>query len=129
MTRTFTTYILVGILNTVFGYSLFALFIFLKFHYSLAVLFSTILGVFFNFKTIGKLVFKSNDNSLIVRFIAVYGVAYLLNVAGLRLLSSFHLDMYRAGAVLILPMAVISFILHRGFVFREPQKVAANASH
>lgn len=129
MNRTFATYIMVGILNTAFGYSLFALFIFLKLHYSLALLFATTLGVLFNFKTIGRLVFKSNDNSLIFRFFAVYGVTYLLNVAGLRLLSYFNLNMYLAGAILILPMAVISFILHRGFVFRGPQKVVAHAAH
>ena len=44
-------FILVGILNTAFGYSLFALFIFLNMHYSLAVFLSTVLGVLFNFKS------------------------------------------------------------------------------
>ena len=45
MTRTFFTYILVGILNTAVGYGLFALFISFGIHYSLAVLLSTLLGV------------------------------------------------------------------------------------
>lgn len=122
MTRTFVAYILVGILNTAVGYSLFALFIFLELHYSLAVLLSTVLGILFNFKTIGKIVFKSSDNRLIFRFFAVYAVTYLLNVAGLWLLKGFQLDMYRAGAVMLLPMAVVSFMLHRKFVFHESLK-------
>jgi putative flippase GtrA len=130
MTRLFTTYILVGILNTAFGYTLFALFIFLRFPDSLAVLLATLAGVAFNFRTIGKMVFKSNDNSAIIRFLLVYGMTYLLNVAGLRVLAAlYHLSMYRAGAVLLLPMALISFLLHKGFVFRKPQKVAAHAAY
>jgi putative flippase GtrA len=126
-TRSYAAYILVGILNTAFGYSMFALFIFLKLHYSLAVFFSTVLGIVFNFKTIGRLVFKSSDNSLIFRFFAVYAVTYLINVAGLKILSIINIDMYIAGAVLLLPMAVVSFIFHKGFVFREPRKVSADA--
>jgi putative flippase GtrA len=122
MTRTFVVYILVGILNTAVGYSLFALFIFLGLHYSLAVLLSTLLGILFNFKTIGRIVFKSSDNRLIFRFFAVYAVTYLMNVAGLWLLKRFQLDMYLAGALLLLPMAVVSFMLHRKFVFHESLK-------
>lgn len=123
MTRTFVIYILVGILNTAVGYSLFAFFIFLKFSYPLAVLFGTILGALFNFRTIGKIVFKSNDNRLIYRFFAVYGITYLLNVAGLWLLKRVQPDMYLAGALLLLPMAVVSFVLHRNFVFTAHQRV------
>lgn len=127
MTRTFITYILVGILNTAVGYSLFAMFIYLKLHYSLAVLLSTVLGILFNFNTIGRLVFKSRDNTLIFRFFAVYGFTYLFNVAGLKVLSIFKFDMYVAGAALLLPMAVISYIFHKGFVFRDTSRVSTNA--
>lgn len=117
-------------MNTAFGYFLFSFFIFLKFHYSLAVLFATILAVIFNFKSIGKLVFKINNNSLIFRFFAVYGVTYLLNVALLPLVAdSFHLDMYLAGASLLLPMAAISFTLHRLFVFKQTGKAIRNVAN
>ena len=122
MTRTFVVYILVGILNTAVGYALFAFFIFLRFSYPLAVLFGTILAVLFNFRTIGRIVFKSSDNSLIFRFFAVYGITYGLNVAGLWLLKRVQPDMYLAGALLLLPMAVVSFVLHRNFVFTTHQR-------
>lgn len=128
MKRTFAVYMLVGVLNTAVGYSLFALFIFLGVHYSLAVLLSTILGVLFNFKSIGRIVFKNSDNRLIGRFISVYVVTYLLNIAGLRLMSSSGMDMYLAGALLLLPMALISFFLHRTLVFSKPAKDFAHAS-
>lgn len=115
----FIKFILVGILNTAFGYSLFALFIFLNMHYSLAVFLSTVLGVLFNFKTIGKLVFDSHDNSLIFRFIFVYVLLYLINISCLWFfkISGFE-NMYINGFVLLIPLALISFILNKKFVFK-----------
>ncbi|HEY6008352.1 MAG TPA: GtrA family protein [Geobacteraceae bacterium] len=112
-------FLLVGALNTVFGYSLFAFFIFLGVHYSLAVLLSTILGILFNFKTIGRLVFGSRNNRLIFRFVATYGVTYLLNVATLKVLDSFRVNMYIAGLLLLVPLALVSFVLQKKYVFTE----------
>ena len=114
----FIRFIFVGILNTIFGYSLFALFIYFNIHYSLAVFLSTLLGVLFNFKTIGNLVFKSNDNSLIFRFILVYVLIYLLNITFLWLFKINGLEnMYINGLLLLVPLALISFVLNNKFVF------------
>ena len=116
----FIRFILVGILNTMVGYGLFALFIYLGLHYSLAVLFSTILGVLFNFKSIGRLVFNTSDNERIYHFIGVYMLLYLLNVSGLWGLSFIGMEnMYIAGAILLVPLAIISFILNKNFVFNQ----------
>lgn len=128
MTRTFAVYIVVGLLNTAVGYSLFAFFIFLGMHYSLAVLVSTLLGILFNFKTIGTIVFKRNDNRRIFRFFVVYGITYLLNVGGLRVLKGLQLDMYRAGALMLAPMAIVSFYLLRTFVYNETAKGPLHAA-
>ena len=49
--KRFMRFILIGIPNTAFGYSLYALLIFLGLRYDLAILIATILGVLFNFKT------------------------------------------------------------------------------
>ena len=116
----FIRFILVGILNTMVGYGLFALFIYLGLHYSLSVLFSTILGVLFNFKSIGRLVFNTSDNERIYHFIGVYMLLYLLNVSGLWGLSFIGMEnMYIAGAILLVPLAIISFILNKNFVFNQ----------
>lgn len=111
-------FLFVGGLNTIFGYSIFAFFIYIGFHYSLAVLFSTILGILFNFKTIGKLVFKNHDNKLILKFFLVYTITYILNVGGLKIFNLFAVNNYISGAILILPMALISFFLNKKFVFK-----------
>jgi putative flippase GtrA len=115
----FIRFLLVGGINTIFGYGLFAFFIYLHLHYSLASLLSTVLGVLFNFKTTGKLVFKSSDNRLIVRFFAVYGMVYVVNVMLLKGFKWFGLNFYIAGAIIVLPLAVLSFILNKRFVFKK----------
>lgn len=123
MKKQFISFLFVGILNTIFGYSLFAFFLFLNMHYSLAVLCSTILGVLFNFKTIGKLVFGSHDNSLIFRFITVYIIIYVLNISCLWYLKYLGLEnMYTNGVLLLVPLAIVSFVLNKQYVFIETYK-------
>lgn len=46
----FVKFILVGILNTAFGYGAFALLMYTGLHYSAAVVLSTIAGILFNSK-------------------------------------------------------------------------------
>ena len=118
--RQLISFLLVGILNTAFGYGLFALFIYIGLYYPLAVLLSTILGVLFNFKTIGKLVFGSSDNGLILRFALVYVITYFLNIFFLWLFKWLGFDnMYINGFVLLIPLAAVSFLLNKFFVFRR----------
>ena len=111
-------------LNTVFGYSVFAALILVGLHYKYAVLIGTICGVLFNFKTIGLLVFKNNNNMLIFRFVCVYIVTYFLTVGALRFVDAINIGIDHktkiliAGAVLILPMAAVSYSLNKLFVFR-----------
>ncbi|WP_298063120.1 GtrA family protein [uncultured Campylobacter sp.] len=113
-------FLFVGIMNTTFGYGLFALFIYLGLYYPLAVLLSTILGVLFNFKTIGGLVFGSNDNKLIFKFILVYVIIYFLNIFFLWLFKRLGFEnMYLNGFVLLIPLAAVSFLLNKFFVFRR----------
>jgi len=115
----FQRYLMVGLLNTLFGYSIFALLIYLGLNYPVALLLATVLGVLFNFKSIGILVFESRDNKLIFRFIVVYVVIYLLNLAGLKLLSLAHVNMYVAGAILLPLMAIVGFVINKRFVFNH----------
>lgn len=121
----FVKFLLVGVLNTLFGYSLFAILILIGLNYKYAVLLGTILGVLFNFKTTGRLVFGAKNNKLIFRFVGVYVVTFLLNVELLRIADGININieqktkMLIAGAIFVLPMAAISFVLMKLFVFRE----------
>jgi putative flippase GtrA len=110
-------FLIVGGINTLFGYLIFAFFIFINFHYSLAALISTIAGIIFNFNTTGRLVFNNRNNRLIFRFFGVYLIIYGLNILFLKLLGSMQMSMFIAGAVIILPVAVIAFLLNKYLVF------------
>lgn len=113
----FIRFLVVGVLNTVFGYTVFAVFILLGLHYAVAALLSTICGVLFNFQTTGRLVFGSRDNSLLVRFFGVYAITYMLGVLYLRVSTAYQWNILIAAAVMMPPMAILSYTLNRLFVF------------
>jgi putative flippase GtrA len=115
--RQLMAFVLVGVLNTAFGYATFAVLLLAGLHYALAAALATILGILFNFQTTGRLVFGSSDPSLIFRFVAVYGVVYVLNVGALRLLQDTPVPVLAAQALLLPLMAGISFFLNQRFVF------------
>ncbi len=122
--HTFIRFLLVGVLNTLFGYLLYASLILIGLKYLLAFSISYVAGVLFNFQTIGKLVFKNKNNKLLFRFVGVYVVLYLLNAEGLRIADALNVNieyktkMLIASAILVLPMAMVSFVLNKLFVFR-----------
>ena len=114
----FVKFILVGILNTAFGYLVFALLLFLGLHYTLAVILSTVAGVLFNFKTTGTLVFKNHNNKLIFKFVAVYIITTTLGIIILRMAELAHINLYLAGLVSTGICAIISFLLNKNWVFK-----------
>jgi putative flippase GtrA len=115
----FVRFLLVGGLNTVFGYGVFALFILMRVPYPIAALLATVLGILFNFKSYGTLVFGSRDNRLIFRFFFVYGIGYAVGVGLLALGKAFGVPVLLTGAVIAIPVAGLSFVLNRSFVFRS----------
>ncbi|KAA0073032.1 GtrA family protein [Tardiphaga sp. P9-11] len=117
--RRFGRFLLVGALNSAVGYGLFAGLVVLGLPPEAALLVATVLGVIFNFATTGRFVFGNRDRNRILRFIAVYGVVYLLNAAALRGLSLLMVPPL-LGQLLLLPVAaVMTFVALRSFVFKE----------
>lgn len=113
----FIRFLFVGGINTIFGYSIFSILILLQIHYSIASLLATILGILFNFFTTGRVVFENNNPKLLFKFFGVYGVIYLINLFFLKIFDSCQVNMLIAGAILVLPISILSFILNRSFVF------------
>ncbi len=112
-------FILVGIVNTIFGYSIYALFLTLGFNYIWAVLFATILGILFNFKTIGKYVFDSHKNNLIFKFFSVYAIVFIVNILIIKIFKTIGFDDYISGAFALIPSATVSFVLNKFYVFER----------
>ncbi len=119
LTRPFLRFLIVGGLNTAFGYGVFAGLVLLGAWYPVAALVSTVLGVLFNFVTTGVFVFNSRKTSRLLRFVGVYGVCYVVGVLVLRVTSDFGISVLVTSAVMLLPMALFSYTLQRLLVFRE----------
>jgi putative flippase GtrA len=115
----FLRFLFVAGLNTLVGYGIFAVLVLAGLHYSVAGAISTILGVLFNFKSYGLLVFNSHDNWKIFRFVAVYAVTYSVNLGLLWLAERNGISVLLAAAVTLLPMAFFSFLLNRALVYGD----------
>ncbi|HEY5823633.1 MAG TPA: GtrA family protein [Cyclobacteriaceae bacterium] len=118
LTKQFIKFLIIGGLNTLFGYLIFCVFKFFIANAYLAIVLSTISGVLFNFKTYGGLVFKSKGNSKLLRFCATYLFIIGIQMAFLKALNFIGItNAYLAVAIMVLPMAALSFVLLRKFVF------------
>src|SRR5574344_687452 len=116
----FVKFLFVGVISTIFGYCAFAFFPFIGLHYVLANLFANIVGIMFNFKTTGGIVFKNSNNSLLLKFFGVYGLMYLVSISELRCCELLHFNnMYLNYALFIFPNAMISFTIMKKFVFNK----------
>jgi len=114
----FAKFLVVGGLNTVVGYGLFAAFIIAGLGAPLALALATVLGVLFNFKSFGLLVFRNGDGRLLPRFVAVYAGQYVVNLMCLRWLAALDLSPLLAQLLLLPPLSLASFLLMRRLVFR-----------
>lgn len=115
----FLRFVAVGMLNTAFGYGVYAVFILLELPRPAALAIATVMGVLFNFKTTGRIVFGSRDNRLLLRFVLVYAVMYGLNTGLLELLCRKVGLGSLVGQAIVLPVVVmVTFLAMKTFVFR-----------
>lgn len=116
---------MVGMINTLFGYAVFFLFEFLTRSDEISLLFANLLGVLFNFNTIGRLVFKNGNIQRIFKFIGVYLLIYAINLASLKIFNRCGLASIYGEAFIVIPVVLLSFVLNKWFVFNQsdPSKV------
>jgi putative flippase GtrA len=113
----FLRFLAVGVLNTLFGYAIFLAALWLSGRSLLALVIATIIGVAFNFFSIGSVVFRSTERRLIWRFVAVYGVIFCVNALALRGLEIAGFGAALAQALLAPAMAALSYFLNKRWVF------------
>lgn len=112
-------FILIGIVNTVFYYLLYASLVLLGVKYFFAVTLATIIGILFSYKAFSKVVFnaENNDKSLI-KFVLVYMVNIALNIFIIKLYLFFDNNLYIGGFIATIIVAVFSFFLNKFYVFK-----------
>ncbi|MEY4546485.1 MAG: hypothetical protein RL685_2680 [Pseudomonadota bacterium] len=125
--RTFGRFLVVGVLNTAFGFLTFALML----HWlprPLALLCSHALGVAFNFHSTAIGVFNEYRYRLLLRFIVAYSAVYGFNLCLLEGLCTLaNLPDLLAQGIAVPLSAVFSFVVLRRFVFPRRAELARAA--
>jgi putative flippase GtrA len=110
-----------GVLNTVFGYSVYAALLYIKVPYLVALLAATVAGVVFNYMSFGRIVFNGRGGWLVFgKFVVAYGLIYLANAILLRfLMEDFLLSPY-LGQIICIPIGVLlSWLLMNYWVYKN----------
>ena len=117
-------FLLVGGINAVFAYAVYAFFLMLGLGYALASFMSLIDGNLFSFKTHGTFVFNNTANGLFFRYAIFWFLMYLCNLALVRQMLIFGLDAYTAGALAMPPVVLISYLVQKYFIFNIKNRPA-----
>jgi len=114
-------FLFTGLINTVFGYAIYASLIYLRSPYLIALLVSTILGIIFNFFSFRSLVFGGSRNWFVYsKFTFAYFLIYLFNCCALIILTKkFAFGPYLGQVLCILPSVILSWILMNYWVYKK----------
>ena len=110
-----------GILNTLFGYSVYAALLFIEIPYLIALFLATVAGVIFNYMSFGRMVFDNHGNWFVFgKFVVAYTLIYGVNAALLYLFTvNFFLSPY-LGQLICLPISVLlSWLLMNYWVYKK----------
>lgn len=115
-------FLFVGVLNTVFGYGIYALLVFLGIQYLVANTISTVLGVIHSYLWNRFFTFKSKNKALkeIFKFISVYIISYLIGMLTLMIfVKKIGISEYVAGVINLFITTMISYFGHKYFSFAK----------
>lgn len=108
---------LVGGLNTLFSYAVYAVLLYLGLPFAVANFGAMALGILFSFRTQGALVFRNRDRKLLLRFACCWVLIYLFNIGLIAVLVRAGLNAYTAGALALLPVTLLSYVVQKLLVF------------
>ena len=112
----FFKFLVVGAVNTLLVYLIYAVFIFFGFGYAVAQAIALVFGIITGYKAQSRFVFRESGSFF--TYVAIWIFLYLVNIFGIGLLIQYGAGSYLAGALMIPPMAGVSFVLQKFFVFK-----------
>ena len=127
----FMRYAVVGVATNLLLYGCFLLLLWMGLPYVVAMSVSYAVGIALAFAAQRRWTFahRGARGRAALRFLASYGLGYLLNLAGLRLLvDSGLLGPAAAQAGMIVAVAAFLFVLQKAWVFRAPEGEPSHAA-
>ena len=118
MSHRFVKFLGVGGLNTLFGFAVYTLFALTELSTFMVLIVSTLASITFNFFTMGGLVFRELGLVRVPRFLISYAVIFIINLELIERLSPVYGGRIWAMAIIVLPMALLSYFIQAWFVFR-----------
>lgn len=115
--RRFFIFLLIGGLNTLFGFAVYAIFVMLHSPTWLALIGGNLAGMVFNFFTTGHFVFLDISPGRIPRFAGVYLLIYYANLELIGVVNRYTHNAMVSQACLTPFFAVISYMLLSRWVF------------
>lgn len=110
----------IGMVNTLFGYGVYAGLIFVKLPTLLALFMATVAGIIFNYFSFGHVVFRVRGGwRVFAKFVIAYAMVYTINAVLLSLLThGQYFNAYMAQAACVLPSVAMSWILMNWWVYK-----------
>ncbi|TBR36492.1 MULTISPECIES: GtrA family protein [Dyella] len=124
----FIRFVLVGGLNTLFGFTVYALFVVAHSPTWVALIGGNLAGIVFNFLTTGHFVFLDVSRRRLPRFVAAYLLTYAMNLVLIAWLNKLTYNAIVSQAILTPFMAVVSYVLLSKLVF-APAHPQAQVEH
>lgn len=110
-------FVVVGLLNTLFGYGVYAALVLFDIEYHLALTLATLTGIFFNFKTTGVIVFENRDLRPILKFFFGYLLVYSVNLVLLTAIVGLIENKIVSQGVCLPLVVPLSYAINKRFVF------------
>lgn len=117
-------FLFVGGLNTLVGYGVYALLVYLGVNYLIANTISTIIGVAHSYLWNRFFTFKSKNKALkeITKFVSVYIVSYLIGMCTLFIFKDkLNISAYLAGLINLVITTLISYFGHKYYSFKKDE--------
>ena len=112
-------FLIVGGLNTLFGFTVYAIFAMTEMATSTVLIISNLIGMLFNFFTTGGIVFFDTRISTLPRFLFCYIAIYFIYLELINWLEPILNSRILAMALIILPMTILSYLMLKFFVYRR----------
>jgi putative flippase GtrA len=123
----FIRYLVVGGLNTALAYLIFAALLLAGLDYKWASLLQLLIGLAISFTTQGTLVFQNATRWTFAKYVIAWGFLYLFNIGLIKLLmTGASISAYLAGAIALVPVTLLSYVVLKFAVFGRARPAAPN---